>query len=567
MFDASSTDREINAVDSENQKNLQSDAWRLDQLEKSTCRPDHPYSKFGTGNLSTLQTEPAKLGLSVREELLKFHSKYYSANLMTLSLLGKESLDELQQYAVDMFSDIPNKNLPNVDFEANPFGKDTLTSVKQVVPVQDLRSLSITWQIPDYRGAYESSPPQYISHLIGHEGDGSLLSELKRRGWCNNLYAGARREARGFQFFNLTVDLTEEGAERTEEITKLVYEYLNMLRNEKPIQWVFDEMNNLGKISFTFKDKEKPINLVSSVTSDLHVYSLDQILTANYYLTKFDPEAIQSVYDHLLPDKMRVTVVSKKYEGKTDKKETWYGTDYRVEHLSNEQLNELKSCGLNPAFSIPPKNTFIPNDLSIIQHDTQNLPQVPRIIHSSPLTRLWYKEDTKFLLPKAVVKLELRNPIVYFDPVHLNMTNLFVELLSDSLNQFLYPAELAGLKYRINPSNYGLNVTLSGFSDKLDVLLETVFERMASFKVDPQRFNILKESYKRELTNFEAEQPYKHAVYYMTLLISEKGWTKQQLLDALNDFTIDDLQSFIPKILTQGLFIEAIMFGNLTQKV
>ena len=89
LFDASSTERELNAVDSENQKNLQSDAWRLDQLEKSTSNASHPYSKFGTGNLQTLKVEPESKGLSVREELLKFHSKYYSANLMTLSLLVK----------------------------------------------------------------------------------------------------------------------------------------------------------------------------------------------------------------------------------------------------------------------------------------------------------------------------------------------------------------------------------------------------------------------------------------------------------------------------------------------
>ena len=33
----------------ENVKNLNSDTWRLFQLEKSTSDPTHPYSKFGTG--------------------------------------------------------------------------------------------------------------------------------------------------------------------------------------------------------------------------------------------------------------------------------------------------------------------------------------------------------------------------------------------------------------------------------------------------------------------------------------------------------------------------------------
>lgn len=36
-------------MDSEHEKNLMNDAWRLFQLEKATGNPDHPFSKFGTG--------------------------------------------------------------------------------------------------------------------------------------------------------------------------------------------------------------------------------------------------------------------------------------------------------------------------------------------------------------------------------------------------------------------------------------------------------------------------------------------------------------------------------------
>lgn len=49
LFDESCKDREVNAVDSEHEKNLMNDAWRLFQLEKATGNPDHPFSKFGTG--------------------------------------------------------------------------------------------------------------------------------------------------------------------------------------------------------------------------------------------------------------------------------------------------------------------------------------------------------------------------------------------------------------------------------------------------------------------------------------------------------------------------------------
>lgn len=49
LFTSSATEREVNAVDSENDKNLQNDSWRLFQLEKATCDSKHDFSKFGTG--------------------------------------------------------------------------------------------------------------------------------------------------------------------------------------------------------------------------------------------------------------------------------------------------------------------------------------------------------------------------------------------------------------------------------------------------------------------------------------------------------------------------------------
>ena len=52
--------------------------------------PWSPFHLFGTGDLQTLNKP------GVREALVAFHAKYYSANLMRCVILGKESLDELQ---------------------------------------------------------------------------------------------------------------------------------------------------------------------------------------------------------------------------------------------------------------------------------------------------------------------------------------------------------------------------------------------------------------------------------------------------------------------------------------
>jgi secreted Zn-dependent insulinase-like peptidase len=37
-----------------------------------------------------------------------------------------------------------------------------------------------------------SSPLRYLSHLLGHESEGSILSLLRAKGWANGLSAGGQ---------------------------------------------------------------------------------------------------------------------------------------------------------------------------------------------------------------------------------------------------------------------------------------------------------------------------------------------------------------------------------------
>jgi len=70
-----------------------------------------------------------------------------------------------------------------------------------------------------------------IGHLIGHEGPGSLLSELKARNLCTILTAGASAGGhRGFAFARINVDLTEQAMDSIDDIISLVFQYINLLK-------------------------------------------------------------------------------------------------------------------------------------------------------------------------------------------------------------------------------------------------------------------------------------------------------------------------------------------------
>jgi len=65
LFTESATGRELNAIDSEHAKNLQSDVFRLYELEKDRVNTDHPYSKFFTGNKVTLLEGTKRQGINL----------------------------------------------------------------------------------------------------------------------------------------------------------------------------------------------------------------------------------------------------------------------------------------------------------------------------------------------------------------------------------------------------------------------------------------------------------------------------------------------------------------------
>jgi len=76
---------------------------------------------------------------------------------MALAVLGAEPLDELQQLAESLFSDVVNINVPLPLWPESPYGDAELQTKIEIVPIKDLRHLSVMFPIPDITQHYKSS--------------------------------------------------------------------------------------------------------------------------------------------------------------------------------------------------------------------------------------------------------------------------------------------------------------------------------------------------------------------------------------------------------------------------
>lgn len=563
LFDASCTSREVNAVHSEHEKNVMSDAWRVQMLDRATSDPGHVYAKFGTGNKETLHVCPQEKGKDIRDELLKFHEKYYSSNIMALSVIGRESLDELAELVSELFSDAVNKDVRVPKHDISPYRKEDMAKRCLSVPVQDIRLLVLSFPIPDLFDYYDSKPDHYISHLIGHEGPGSLLSELKSKGWVNSLLAGPSSGTRGFEFLAIQVDLTESGMDHIDDIITIMLQYIKLLKNEGSKEWIYKELKDVSAMSFNFKDKEKPSSYVAKLSPYLNRYPIEKVLTAGVLMKENKSEIIEMVLDKLTPDNMKVAVLSQAYKGKTDLVEKWYGTNYSLIPIAESVLEMWRNVPLNDKLHLPYPNEFIPTKLGIKELSESNV-KIPRLIKNDKYSMVWFRQDDTFKLPKACIYMDFYSPHAYTDPHHCNMLHLFVELFDDALNEYSYNAEIAGLSYELKNTAYGMVLAIDGYEDKQKVLLKKILSKITDFKIDPKRFTVLKELYQRNLQNFYVDQPYQHAIYYCQILRAEIAWTKKERYDALPELTLANLTEFIPVLLSK-LHVESLCFGNITE--
>ncbi|HBQ41034.1 MAG TPA: hypothetical protein DD808_10755, partial [Halieaceae bacterium] len=73
---------------------------------------------------------------------------------------------------------------------------------------------------------YRSNPLAYLGNLVGHEGKGSLLSQLKAEGLAETLAAGSGLGWRGGALFSISIGLTEEGLAQQDRVLQLLFSYL-----------------------------------------------------------------------------------------------------------------------------------------------------------------------------------------------------------------------------------------------------------------------------------------------------------------------------------------------------
>ena len=556
LFDQDYAEREVNAVNSELQKNLEQDGWRIWRVQNSMARPGHPAGRFAIGSRESLASID-------RQELLDFHASYYSANQMQLCLLGTAPLDSMEVWTRRYFNPIENKNVSTPHHPADYMLPKQTFRLVQVEPIKELRSLELEFALPGFLDHYESKPLSLIGSLIGHEGKGSLLSLLKSEDLATALGAGAGGPMFGrsddYGKFSIHISLTPEGLAQYGRVAGLCMGYIEMLTKSPYPDYHFREQKAMAALDEIYADRGEGGGYARTLAWRLSAYPMEVAERVQFVYSREDSVTYREYLSYLRPENMMATLVAKDLEANTSQEPHWgipyaYGED-------DAFFTELLEGEIPEALHLPARNPFVPTRATIPDREVAE-GVVPEKILDEDGVVLYHSEDGEFLRPKLWARYKLRFPAEMMNLRFKVLLGLYTTCVKESLNEFAYPASLAGLGYGFDSGFEGVYFSVSGYDESAPLLFERVLEQMRDVSISEEIFAALKDNMVRDLRSFPKQDAWRivRAEYYAVL--NSRDYTPEAQLKVAEALTLAEVRDFA-RALYDRAFVEALVHGNI----
>lgn len=550
-FDEKYVEREKNAVNSEHEKNLKEDGRREYRFQQMITDPAHPFSKFATGDKETLKN-------ANRDVVMDFYQKTYSSNLMRLVIMSNLGGDGIRKLAEKHFSDIVNKNAEQPQYSDQLFVQSDLPKFHQVESVRDRDTLKISFDMPDDLPFWKSKPTSLLAHLIGEEGEGSLLSFLKQKGWALGLETST-----WWRMFHVRVTLTEEGKKHRNDVLEAIFSYIKLMKKEGLKDYIFNERKVLAEVDLKNIEPKSSMGRASNFSASMLYFPVEDFMQRYYLFHEKSEVEFNQFLDRLNVNNMQVTLLTQSEQ--SQHQEPYYGINYRSDDMPTDLIDRLKNVEIYSEFKYPEPNPYIPTDFSLVI--PQGVGEAKKEEHGS-FARIYSQVDTELEIPRGSLSLSFISNVINKNPRKYLVAKLFAKMKKEELNEWGYPARLAGLSFNISHGYNTLTLDVSGFSHHLPDLMENLLEdknhdrRIDQVKLDKDTFERVKLNFKKTLLNKEHDAAYQQLLYEVGYFFSSASIHRKDFIKNIDEITLDEINSFAQDFFSR-VAVRSYCFGNI----
>jgi insulysin len=555
----SSIERELHAVDQEHAKNLENDNWRQWMILKEISNPDHPHTKFSTGNAETLRGIP-------QSALRNWFNQHYTPEnirVVVVSPLAKETLVDLVASRFSLVQREPSSRIP-IDPDLPVLSKEQQGALLSIQPVRDVKELALLWELPSsFRSLDAEGTLHFLAYLLNSPHEGGLIDTLKSDGLIQEGKTSFDRFSDNTILFSINYTLTEEGVRKRDQIFEKTFQTLGKISQGAPCER-FQEMKRLNLVHYQYQTRQNAFETVMQLGHKMFDENLSTFPEKTMLPQDFSPQLFEELLLSLQPTNacFLLTADEKFSQIKPNRKERWMNAEYALIPYSETTLTTWENSSSN-TISLAPANPFVPDHLELLQQN--QVSSGPRLVMQTPQANVYYLKDSFYQVPEIAVSYRIHTPIIDGSARSAALAELFCNAFNDRLHSTMHMAKVAGLNAALNAGHHYIQLNINGYSEKTPKLADILFAKLKSLYLPQERFAILKEQLKSTYANASKELPCMQGKELLESLLITATPMQSQKLEELKTIDYEDFLWFSEEAF-KTIYLEGFVYGNCTEQ-
>ncbi len=549
LFDINCVSREINAVNSEHMKNLNSDMWINRQLIFNLTKKDSYSNRFTTGSHETLGDDVDK----VRSEMIKFYNKYYCANNMTITITSNLNIDAVEEMIREFFNEVKYKEVSYNNFDEIKY--DSFNNEYILRPVKDNNYVLYYWDVKPIFNYHYDKTIYIIDKIINLNSSNNLKNILIKSKYSTGIMTNYFDNG----IYTLMVNISPN-IEIKDAIININIIIRNYFDNLNKLNWesLYEYILEVDDFNFNNSHKEPNSELVTDICINMHYFPEKYIYSGDKLIINENFEKIFDVLKLLVFSKVNIIY------GTKEKLKACHRNEMRVEPYYKKKYCKLYKSFID--FKTVNLNIDIPiKELRIRPIHIRNL---NNIIPIKLTNNFWYGGVSKFNENIVIGKIFINHNKLY-NTVSSSLINMIAINIINYYIEILFFQELS-LGYIIKFNNKKLkghiNLSIIGHNDKYIDFFNNVLEKLRNIKPSREIVNLYINKTKETIKNISKLSPWEYINMITQEHIYDNVFSYTEYLSSFNRINIHDIISRINQLIfLNNLPVLTIVYGNINK--
>ena len=323
------------------------------KLMKKVGNPDSKLFQDGFANIDASKIDVKAL----REQLLEFHRRFYSANIMTLAVISDDEFRSTRKMIESRFSGVPNKMVERSFFNSTssylvPFGPEVFKQVFYIEGFTEPSKMTIVFQTTSDLSDSRFHPLDFFSYFLNYFSENSLKQVLIKKNLITSFSDTIALQDYVNALYIVSFTLTAHGLNHATEILREFYRFIDFVKNIPDKNEIFADLSKASKYSFLFGVKSEFMDFSQieqgyfdravDFSETIQDYSPDMIFTAKNVMFQFNSTEFSQVINSLNSENAFYIIESSKYKKQNNETSTIKISDIE-KPVKNRKLKQVQT--------------------------------------------------------------------------------------------------------------------------------------------------------------------------------------------------------------------------------